>query len=137
MEDNSSVVCWFKPKPQLDDFAFAEMKSLLTFHGVDFGVVDYEDSKPSFVRLTIPERCHGVLQQVCERSVMIKGFFLLYGIGPSLSKILARPETKELIEREAMIDASFYLLVTSEFKTTSYAALTAALNSKNKTSMNG
>jgi len=136
-EKTIRVIAVLKPKQPYYDFALQELKSLLELVGIDLKTAfapelyrgdsknqipaSYYDINPSiqkrkfFVQLDIPVSLVPRLQEVIDRSVMIRTFLLKYGQAKTMDDLMAAFDAKAF-QPELDTTETFCFFVTATFK---------------------
>ena len=129
------ILAVLKPKMPYYDFSLQELKSLMCLNGIDvIRAFEYEyrlqnkeppkkylDIKRSdlerqhFVRLEIDEYQVPLLQNIIDRSVMIKTFLKLFGNGRDVEDLIKNIDLNEF-QQEVDSTETFYFNITAEFR---------------------
>lgn len=137
------VLAVLKPKGNYDDFGVQEIKSLFAMVGIDPVAalrpeIDRQTApKPStyreltakclerkyFVMLEIPHDQIHLLQEVVDRSVMVRTFLMLIGQGKTTEDLITKLDMDKF-EKETASTESFCFFVTATLRSIKYRSLT-------------
>ena len=120
------VLCVLKPKAQFDDFGVAELCSLMEIEEVNASVVEWQANDihkmKYFISLRVQHDHMAKLQNVIDRSIMIRTFIELYQISEisSSDAIKNAFEQSEKLKEELTLSSTYCFLITAEFHRISY-----------------